>query len=87
MFDKLRKKDPNFSERLTAITGNVLEENIGLSDNETTLVQLKEKIDVVFHLAGSVNLDEDLKTSLLLNVCGLRNTLTFAKKLTNLQVS
>jgi alcohol-forming fatty acyl-CoA reductase len=83
VFDKLRKKEPYFRERLTPITGNILESDLNLGEKEAKL--LKEKIHIVFHLAGTVNLDQDLKTSLLTNVYGLRNTLNFAKKINNLE--
>jgi fatty acyl-CoA reductase len=59
VFDKLRKKEPYFRERLTPITGNILESDLNLGEKEAKL--LKEKIHIVFHLAGTVNLDQDLK--------------------------
>jgi thioester reductase-like protein len=60
VFDKLRKKEPSFRERLVAINGNLLENNLDLSANEN-FEELKNSINVVFHLAGTVDLDLDLK--------------------------
>ena len=60
VFDKLRKKEPSFRERLVAISGNLLENNLDLSSNEN-FEEFKNSINVVFHLAGTVDLDLDLK--------------------------
>ena len=59
VFDKLRTKEPNFRERLTPISGDILETNVKIS--ETNLETLKNNVNVVFHLAGTVALDQDLK--------------------------
>ena len=55
-----RKKEPSFRERLVAISGNILETNLDLTSNEN-LENLKNEVNVVFHLAGTVDLDLDLK--------------------------
>jgi len=54
----LRKREPNFRDRLAAVEGNILEHNLGIFDQ---LEFIQENIHVVFHLAGSVNFDQDLK--------------------------
>jgi fatty acyl-CoA reductase len=59
VFDKLRKKEPYFRERLTAVTGNILDAELSIAPSEAK--SLKENVNVVFHLAGTVNLDQDLK--------------------------
>ena len=85
VFDKLRKKDANFRERLLPINGNILDENLNLSTQNVEM--LKKNVNIVFHLAGTANLDQDLKTALLTNVLGLRNVLIFAKNIQNLNVN
>jgi fatty acyl-CoA reductase len=101
VFDKLRKKEPFFADRLTAVQGDILdtEGNLGIfsasksttntpnttkstNDNNEVIDAefLKANCSVVFHLAGTARLDADLKSALLVNVCGLRNTLAFVKK-------
>ena len=58
VFDKLRKKEPSFRERMVAVNGNILDSSLDvLSSND----EFKDKINVVFHLAGTVDLDLDLK--------------------------
>ncbi len=81
----MRQKEPNFKERLCAIDGNITEKNLNIN---TDLLEneLKNNINIVFHLAGTINLDQDLKSSLQINVLGTKNVLDLAKKnLTNLQ--
>ena len=60
VFDKIRKREPNFKERLCAISGNIFETNLNIP---SSLIEsdLKNNVTIVFHLAGTVNLDQDLK--------------------------
>lgn len=78
VFDKLRKKDPNFRDRLCSINGNILENNLNISTKICD--ELADCVDIVFHLAGTVDLDLDIKTSLLTNVHGLRQVVNLSKK-------
>lgn len=59
VFDKLRKKDPNFRDRLCPINGNILEKDLNISND--VMSELMEKVNLVFHLAGTVDLDLDVK--------------------------
>jgi len=59
VFDKLRTKEPTFRERIQAVTGDILENNLKLS--ESLMNELQQNVNVVFHLAGTVILDQDLK--------------------------
>jgi len=55
----LRKKYASFKEKLIAVTGSILENNLQISNEN--LNRLKDNIEVVFHLAGTVKFDEDLR--------------------------
>ena len=59
VFDKLRKKDPNFRDKLVPITGNILENDLNI--NGRTLGELKDNVNIIFNLAGTVDLDLDIK--------------------------
>lgn len=83
VFDKLRKSCPNFKDVLVAVNGDVFESNLNISP-DLLENELKDNVHIVFHLAGSVTLDQDLKTSLQTNVVGLKHTLELAKQFTNL---
>lgn len=84
VFDKLRKKYPNFRERLETVNGNILENDLGIVD-KATLETIVDRIDIVFHLAGTVKLDQDIKTSLLVNVLGLQKSINLCKKMKQLK--
>jgi fatty acyl-CoA reductase len=60
VFDKLRTKEPNFRERIQPVSGDILE-NSDMKISEDYLEELRTNINVVFHLAGTVTLDQDLK--------------------------
>ncbi|CAF0874478.1 unnamed protein product [Brachionus calyciflorus] len=83
VFDKLRKKDPNFRDKLVPITGNILENDLNI--NGRTLGELKDNVNIIFNLAGTVDLDLDIKTSLMTNVHGLRQVVNLSKKLDKLE--
>lgn len=59
VFDKLRTKEPTFRDRIQPISGDILTQNMRVS--ESNLEELKANVNVVFHLAGTVILDQDLK--------------------------
>ena len=59
VFDKLRKKDPNFRDRLCPVNGNILEKDLNISNDK--LNELMDNVNLVFHLAGTVDLDLDVK--------------------------
>jgi alcohol-forming fatty acyl-CoA reductase len=82
VFDKLRKREPNFRERLVPVNGNITFNDL----NMTTAIieEIQKNVSVVFHLAGTANFEENLRTSLLLNVLGLRKVIEFSKQLPNL---
>lgn len=64
VFDKLRKKDPNFKDRLVPVNGNILDSNLSIQAKIED--ELSSKINLVFHLAGTVNLDQDIKLNFVI---------------------
>lgn len=60
VFDKMRKKEAKFIDRLEPVNGNILEADFGISD-KAKLDEILKSVDVVFHLAGTVKLDQDIK--------------------------
>ena len=59
MFDSLRKKYPAFKEKLIPVTGSILENNLHISNE--CLSKLKDNVEIVFHLAGTVKFNETLR--------------------------
>lgn len=59
MFDKVRETVVDFKSKVVPVTGDIAEENLGLSDEDWEMLQ--ENIEIVFHSAATVRFDEDLK--------------------------
>jgi len=78
VFDPLRKTAANFKDKLVPIRGNIVEAGLGLSEENVS--RLKREVSAVFHLAGSAKFDDDLRTSLMANVVGLRNVMDVARE-------
>lgn len=59
MFDKVRETVVDFKSKVVPVTGDIAEENLGLSEEDWEMLQ--ENIEIVFHSAATVRFDEDLK--------------------------
>ena len=59
MYDQLRREQPNFTEKVQAISGDMLEPALGISEQNKQL--LEEKINIVFHSAATIRFDEPLR--------------------------
>lgn len=82
LFDKVRNEDPNFNEKVIAVSGDILEENLGISESDKeTLIN---EVSIVFHSAATVKFDEHLKLSVQMNVIGVKSMLTLAKQIKKL---
>lgn len=69
--------------KLHAISGDVGEDNLGLSAaDRATLV---EKIHVVIHSAASLDFQEPLKPTVTINLLGTRQVMTLCSQIRNLQ--
>uniref|UniRef100_A0A336LMI6 Fatty acyl-CoA reductase n=1 Tax=Culicoides sonorensis TaxID=179676 RepID=A0A336LMI6_CULSO len=68
LFDVIRKQKPDFSEKVVGIVGDCCLPNFGL--NQEDLENLKNKVNIVFHVAGLVNFDAKLSSAITTNVKG-----------------
>ena len=59
LFEKLKQNCPEFSNKLVAISGDLMEPNLGISHDDEKL--LIENVNIIFHSAATVKLDEPLK--------------------------
>ena len=59
LYDNLRAQNPDFREKIHAITGDVLEEDLGISEKDRTF--LAENTHIVFHSAATIRFDESLR--------------------------
>lgn len=70
-------------KKMVAIESDMVEEGLGLSQSDRTLLQ--EKVNIVFHSAASVKFDAPLKDNLRDNVYGTRSIVALCKTIKNLQ--
>jgi long-chain acyl-CoA synthetase len=70
-------------DRLTAVAGDIEQENLGLSDEKRE--QLSREVTTVLHCAASVSFDLPLEESRSVNVGGTRRMLEFARACNRLE--
>uniref|UniRef100_A0A9J2P8L0 Fatty acyl-CoA reductase n=1 Tax=Ascaris lumbricoides TaxID=6252 RepID=A0A9J2P8L0_ASCLU len=66
LFDRLRTENPSAFSKLVPIGGNLLEEDLGLSQPD--MHRICEEVGIVFHCAATVKFDEALRLSIEMNV-------------------
>lgn len=84
MYDPLREKQPNFTDKVSAIHGDLLEDQLGIKPADRALIQ--ETVDIVFHSAATIRFDEPLKLAVDMNILGVRKMIQLARGIKNLQV-
>ncbi|KAI5630981.1 male sterility protein domain-containing protein [Phthorimaea operculella] len=77
LFDKLRKRNPIFIEKLSIIEGDITEINLGLSQQDRNT--LSKEVCFIVHMAATVRFDETLPHATIVNVRGTREVLALAK--------
>ncbi|KAJ8707635.1 hypothetical protein PYW07_011312 [Mythimna separata] len=77
LYDVLRKRKPDFMDKVVPLEGDVADIRLGLSDEDWFL--LTQEVDTVFHMAATVRFDESLRASALTNVRGTRECLALAR--------
>ncbi|XP_075988609.1 fatty acyl-CoA reductase wat-like [Anticarsia gemmatalis] len=73
VFDAVRKKSPEFSDKIVAVTGDVADIKLGLNDNDWN--SLTQEVNVIFHVAATTRFDESLRVATLINIRGTREAL------------
>ena len=81
----LRRREPNFQEKISLICGDFRSPGLGLSEEDKDL--LKQNVNFIFHIAATVRFDQHIKTAFTINVQGTQEMLNLAKECTNLKVS
>ncbi|XP_039763614.1 putative fatty acyl-CoA reductase CG5065 [Pararge aegeria] len=84
LFDRLRKENPSALKKIKPLQGDVLFENLGLSDRE--IERLSEEVSVLFHFAATLRLEAPLTANVNMNTGGTQRTMSVAKRLKNLLV-
>ncbi|XP_047040193.1 putative fatty acyl-CoA reductase CG5065 [Helicoverpa zea] len=84
LFERLRTENPNALKKLKPLQGDVLFDNLGLSDADIEL--LTREVSVVFHFAATLRLDAPLKDNVNMNTCGTQRAIDLAKRMKKLQI-
>ena len=67
-----------FREKIVAVEGSLSEERLGM--DEQTYTMLAEKVTMIFHLAATIDFNEKLQVSTVLNVLGSLQILSLARR-------
>lgn len=79
----LEKTSDDIFKKLKAVTGDIGEENLGISMEDRQI--LIDKVNVVFHLAASLDLEPfELKQKVINNVLGSRRIMELSYQIKNL---
>uniref|UniRef100_A0A0N5B4U2 Fatty acyl-CoA reductase n=1 Tax=Strongyloides papillosus TaxID=174720 RepID=A0A0N5B4U2_STREA len=83
LFTRIRAKNPSILNKIHVIEGDLLQPNLGMSNE--TIEFLQEKISIVFHCAATVKFDDILRVSLTMNLIGTHKLVEICKKMKNLK--
>lgn len=83
VFSKLKEKSDKFHSKVIPIAGDVSSQGLGISLYDRQLLQ--REVDVVFHVAATVNFNEKLKLSAAINLNGTKEMLELCKEMENLK--
>lgn len=84
VFDRIRNTRPSDFKKLKALQGDVLFDNLGLSNSDVE--DLSKEISVVFHFAATLRLEAPLKANVDMNTTGTLRALNVAKRLKKLDI-
>ncbi|KAL6446629.1 hypothetical protein ACFW04_001253 [Cataglyphis niger] len=82
IYDKLREEQPSNIRKLIAISGDISQENLGLSAVDRQI--LIEKVTIIIHNAASVKFNDSLKYAILTNTRSTRDICILAENMKNL---
>ncbi|KAH0817603.1 hypothetical protein GEV33_005189 [Tenebrio molitor] len=82
LFDRLRVERPDFKRCVNVVAGDCTQENLGLTPEYQE--ELISKTNIVFHVAATVDFNENIKTAYDINVKGTKVLLEFCKKFKHL---
>ncbi|VVD01910.1 unnamed protein product [Leptidea sinapis] len=81
-FESLMKKEPSVFSKLRLVSGDILEEDLGLSNDDRQ--ELQKNCQIIFHGAACVRFDQKLKDEINMNTTGTLRLLTLAETMENL---
>ncbi|XP_041971170.1 putative fatty acyl-CoA reductase CG5065 [Aricia agestis] len=83
IFDLIKEKNPDALKKLRVINGDILDEDLGLSNDDHQ--ELIRHCNIVVHSAACVRFDQKLKDAVHMNTSGTHRLLKLAECMTNLE--
>ncbi|CAK1546368.1 unnamed protein product [Leptosia nina] len=83
VFELLHKKDPSVFSKLKFLSGDILEEDLGLSNDDKQ--ELQRNCQIIFHSAACVRFDQKLKDAVHMNTTGTLRLLNLAETMESLE--
>lgn len=74
---------PNFAEKISPIKGDLVLENLGISDEDREI--LKNEVNVMIHNGAVTKFDEKISVALKINVLGTKAMLELAMECKNIE--
>ncbi|KAK7468138.1 hypothetical protein BaRGS_00019969 [Batillaria attramentaria] len=83
LFDKLRKEQPDFEQKVVPVCGDVMLPDLGISESDRQM--LEDGINIVFHSAATVRFDETLRVAVNMNVVAVQKLVKLCKEFKHLE--
>lgn len=83
MFERLNESQPSAITKVVPLTGDINLENLGLKPS--TIDDLVNQVNVVFHMAATLKLESNLKDALEHNTRGTARIIEICRNMKNLE--
>lgn len=84
VFDNLRQSKPDCLKKIKLISGDIIEENLGIGKKDE--IEIIENVNIIFHCAARAKFSLTLRDALTFNTLGTFRILKLAEKMKNLIV-
>ncbi|XP_050422291.1 fatty acyl-CoA reductase wat-like [Adelges cooleyi] len=79
VFEVMKKETPDYLEKVTAVIGDCVQPNLGLSEQDR--VMLQNEVNIVIHSAATVRFDEHMKRAVKINIVALQDLLKISHEI------
>ncbi|RZF44559.1 hypothetical protein LSTR_LSTR001317 [Laodelphax striatellus] len=83
VFARMKKEQPEFQKKVTLVSGDVAQPELGMSKQDKERVQ--SEVTIVIHGAATVRFDEKLKLAVAINIFGTQEVLKLCHSAPNLK--
>ncbi|KAL5239952.1 hypothetical protein ACI65C_007362 [Semiaphis heraclei] len=83
VFELMRKEQPNYLEKITAVIGDCCLPNLGIEEKYRNI--LKKEVNIVIHSAATVRFDEHLRRAVNINIIALQDILKMSQGMKDLK--